>query len=60
MRQAARLILKEPLLFEPGTAFSYGVIGMQVVGYIAEKATDKKWKDIFYEHISQPLDMKNN
>jgi CubicO group peptidase (beta-lactamase class C family) len=59
MRQAARLILKEPLLFEPGTAFSYGGIGMQVVGYIAEKATDKKWKDIFYEHISQPLDMKN-
>jgi CubicO group peptidase (beta-lactamase class C family) len=59
MKQAAKLILKEPFLFEPGTSFSYGGIGMQVAGYIAEKTTDKKWKDIFSDNIAIPLNMKN-
>jgi CubicO group peptidase (beta-lactamase class C family) len=59
MKEAVKLILQKPLLFEPGSAFSYGGVGMQVAGYIGEHITGKSWQNIFYERIAQPLSMKN-
>jgi uncharacterized protein (TIGR03437 family) len=50
-------IAAEPLLFTPGSRFSYGNAAMQVAGRMAELATGKTWRRLFDEHLVQPLEM---
>lgn len=43
--------------YDPGTAFLYGGVGMQVAGRMAEVATGMAWDDLFEEKIAAPLGM---
>jgi uncharacterized protein (TIGR03437 family) len=45
-------IAAEPLLFAPGTRFSYGNASMQVAGRLAELVTGKPWRQVFQEKLA--------
>lgn len=43
----------------PGTEFSYGAVGYQILGRIAEVVTGEDWSDIFEKRITIPCGMSN-
>lgn len=47
----------EPLLFEPGTRYSYTTYGYTVLGCVAEGASGMKYVDYVRENIFQPAGM---
>jgi len=51
-------IAKVPLLFEPGTKYSYG-ISMDVLGRVIEVISKKTLSEYFKENIFTPLGMKD-
>ena len=53
------LIMDEPLLFEPGTSWSYSNSGFLVMGYIIEKISGMAYEDYVQAHIFQPAGMKD-
>lgn len=55
----ARQILDLPLTAVPGTVFDYGGNSMQVAGYLAERATDERWADLFRREVVAPLGLTN-
>ena len=48
---------REPLLFPPGTKFSYGNAAFQVAARMAERATGKSWSNLFAEKLARPLEL---
>lgn len=50
--------LLDPLLFEPGTNYNYG-IGIDWAGILVERITGKKLGEYFDENIFGPLGIKN-
>ncbi|MGB5335589.1 MAG: serine hydrolase domain-containing protein, partial [Woeseiaceae bacterium] len=52
------LLAKQPLLFEPGTRFAYG-LNTDVLGYFIEVISGKPLDRYFAEHILQPLGMND-
>lgn len=46
-----------PILFHPGTAYSYGNHGLNIAGFVAEQATNKKFAELMQEMLFQPLEM---
>jgi CubicO group peptidase (beta-lactamase class C family) len=55
LQQCARLILAEPLVRPPGTAFGYGGNSMQVAGAMAEFASGRSWDYLFITEVVTPL-----
>ena len=51
------IALYVPLVFSPGSAFSYGSSGMHIGGRIAELVSGKSWQDLFNEKIGEPCKM---
>lgn len=51
----ARQILDLPLTATPGTVFDYGGNSMQVAGYLAERATGRRWAELFRRELATPL-----
>ena len=51
-----RAIAKEPLLFEPGTHYSYS-LGLDIMGGVIEVVTGMRLRDYVRENIFQPLGM---
>jgi CubicO group peptidase (beta-lactamase class C family) len=47
----------DPLLFEPGTAFSYSTYGYTVVGCVIEGASGERFEDYVAEHVLKPAGM---
>ena len=47
----------DPLLFEPGTAYSYSTFGYTVVGCVVEGASGEKFADYVAEHVLRPAGM---
>ncbi len=47
----------DPLLFEPGTAFSYSTYGYTVVGCVIEGASGERFQDYVAKHVLQPAGM---
>ncbi len=43
---------------QPGSAFRYGGVGFQIAAVAAERATGKRWHDLFAERIAAPLGMR--
>ncbi len=41
----------------PGASFQYGGTGFQIVAVAAERATGKRWHDLFAQRIASPLGM---
>lgn len=48
------IALYTPLVYSPGTAFSYGGTGMHIAGRIAEIVSGKSWQQLFNEKIAKP------
>jgi CubicO group peptidase (beta-lactamase class C family) len=51
-------LAKIPLLYQPGTRWSYSV-SMDIQGYIIEKLSGKSLPEFYQEHIFKPLGMKD-
>ncbi|MEQ8206604.1 MAG: serine hydrolase domain-containing protein [Woeseia sp.] len=50
------LLAQQPLLFEPGSRFNYG-LSTDVLGYLIEVISGQSLNDFFAEHITGPLGM---
>ncbi|PXY39208.1 serine hydrolase [Flavobacterium cheongpyeongense] len=59
LEESVKHIVNLPADSQPGTAFHYGGLAMQVAGRMAELATGKDFETIFQENIAMPLGMKN-
>jgi CubicO group peptidase (beta-lactamase class C family) len=57
LQQAGANIGLLPLLYTPGTAFSYGGTSMHAAGAAAEAAGGQSWNALFAERITGPLGM---
>jgi D-alanyl-D-alanine carboxypeptidase len=53
------LFVNDPLLFGPGSQFSYSNAGFMVLGYIIEKVTGKNYFDYVRENVYKPAGMIN-
>jgi CubicO group peptidase (beta-lactamase class C family) len=58
--EVVRQLAKEPLLFQPGTAWSYSSPGIEVLGRIIEVCSGEKYEDFIAERILRPLKMKDS
>lgn len=56
--QVARALANEPLWFEPGDSYLYGM-SHDILAAVMEIATGKKYEDLAKELIFQPLKMEN-
>jgi CubicO group peptidase (beta-lactamase class C family) len=54
------LFANDPLLFEPGSGWSYSNAGFIVLGVIVEKVSGEDYFDYVKEHIFQPAGMTNS
>ena len=52
-----KIFAGDPLLFEPGTRFSYTTYGFNLLGAAVEKASGEKFLDYLQAHIFQPAGM---
>ncbi|MFD0991110.1 serine hydrolase domain-containing protein [Mariniflexile jejuense] len=59
LEESVKHIVHLPAKSNPGEAFFYGGLAMQVAGRMAELATNKNFEDLFQERIAIPLEMKN-
>ena len=55
----AKYIAKDPLLFEPGTGWAYG-LNHDILGAVIEVITGKKFRDYVKENIFEPLEMNDS
>lgn len=51
------IFANDPLLFEPGTKFSYTTYGFTVVGCVVEGASGEKFGDYVSHHVLRPAGM---
>ena len=58
--EVVRQLAKEPLLFQPGTAWSYSSAGIEVLGRIIEVCSGQKYEDFISDRILKPLGMKDS
>ena len=59
LEEQVEIIAKRPLLFEPGTKYSYSSDGYAVLGFIIEKITGLSYEQALQKFILDPLNMKN-
>jgi CubicO group peptidase (beta-lactamase class C family) len=57
MADGFAIFANDPLLFEPGTKFSYSTYGYTVVGCVVEGASGKRFFDYLREHVLEPAGM---
>jgi CubicO group peptidase (beta-lactamase class C family) len=57
MSDGFAIFANDPLLFEPGTAYSYSTYGYTVVGCVIEGASGEKFADYVAEHVLKPAGM---
>ena len=53
-------LIKIPVKNEPGAVFAYGGISMQIAGYAAERASGKRWSQLFDELVATPSEMEQS
>ena len=58
--EVVRQLAKQPLLFQPGTQWSYSSPGIEILGRIIEVCSGEKYEDFITEHILRPLGMKDS
>jgi CubicO group peptidase (beta-lactamase class C family) len=46
-----------PVLFAPGSAYSYGNHALNIAGFVAETVTGVKFADLMQEMLFDPLEM---
>jgi CubicO group peptidase (beta-lactamase class C family) len=47
-----------PILFHPGTAYSYGNHALNIAGFVAEQVTNKPFASLMQEMLFDPLEMR--
>jgi serine beta-lactamase-like protein LACTB, mitochondrial len=57
MSDGFSIFANDPLLFEPGTAYSYSTYGYTVVGCVIEGASAERFEDYVAEHVLKPAGM---
>ena len=57
MSDGFAIFANDPLLFEPGTAFSYSTYGYTVVGCVIEGASGERFEDYVAERVLKPAGM---
>jgi len=58
--EVVRQLAKQPLLFQPGTQWSYSSPGIEILGRIIEVCSGQKYEDFITQRILQPLGMKDS
>jgi CubicO group peptidase (beta-lactamase class C family) len=58
--EVVRQLAKQPLLFQPGTQWSYSSPGIEILGRIIEVCSGEKYEDFITGHILRPLGMKDS
>jgi CubicO group peptidase (beta-lactamase class C family) len=58
--EVVRQLAKRPLLFQPGSQWSYSSPGIEILGRIVEVCSGEKYVDFITRHILQPLGMKDS
>src|SRR3984885_11511369 len=58
--EVVRQLAKQPLLFQPGTQWSYSSPGIEILGRIIEVCSGEKYVDFITKHILKPLGMKDS
>ncbi len=51
---------KQPLLFQPGTHWSYSSPGIDILGRVIEVCSGQKYEDFIAERLLKPLGMKDS
>jgi CubicO group peptidase (beta-lactamase class C family) len=59
LADVVRHLAKQPLLFQPGTQWSYSSPGIEILGRIIEVCSGQKYEDFIQQNILQPLAMKD-
>jgi CubicO group peptidase (beta-lactamase class C family) len=60
LEEVVRQLAKEPLLFQPGTQWSYSSPGIEILGRLIEVCSGQKYEDFIAERILRPLGMKDS
>jgi len=60
LNEVVKQLAKQPLLFQPGTQWSYSSPGIEILGRIIEVVSGEKYVDFITGHILQPLGMKDS
>ena len=58
--EVVRQLAKQPLLFQPGTQWSYSSPGIEILGRIIEVVSGEKYVEFITGHILEPLGMKDS
>ena len=58
--EVVRQLAKQPLLFQPGTQWSYSSPGIEILGRLIEVCSGEKYVDFMAAHILRPLGMKDS
>jgi CubicO group peptidase (beta-lactamase class C family) len=57
--EVVRQLAKQPLLFQPGTQWSYSSPGIEILGRLIEVCSGQKYEDFMASRILRPLGMKD-
>ncbi len=60
LEEVVKQLAKQPLLFQPGTEWSYSSPGMEILGRVIEVCSGEKYEDFITERILRPLGMKDS
>lgn len=58
LAEQMQLLAKQPLMFEPGTRFAYG-LNTDVLGYLIEVISGKTLAEFFRDEITEPLALRD-
>ncbi len=60
LAEVVRQLARQPLLFQPGTQWSYSSPGIEILGRLIEVCSGQKYEDFIAERILRPLGMKDS
>jgi CubicO group peptidase (beta-lactamase class C family) len=58
--EVVRQLARQPLLFQPGTQWSYSSPGIEILGRLIEVCSGRKYEDFITDRILRPLGMKDS
>jgi len=58
--EVVRQLARQPLLFQPGTQWSYSSPGIEILGRLIEVCSGQKYEDFIASRILRPLGMKDS
>ncbi len=60
LEEVVRQLARQPLLFQPGTQWSYSSPGIEILGRIIEVCSGQKYEEFISKRILVPLGMKDS